>query len=417
LSVETVQRVFSTTALLAVLSLVFAGGATARTLRAWDGPSFQTALAQARSGDTIALRDGSYPILVVQGRRFGARLRIEGSRNASLAGTHFDRSSNITLVGVTVTPPGTEAARISIRRSRHITVDRVLVAGRRGGAGASIATDRTSADVIVRRSEITTCGSGARCIELGARRLLIAGNAFHDCYDCDFIRGSGAGGVTIRGNSFDRAIRGGCTQGTACNHNDHIQVMGGGPWRIVGNRFGDRNGGAASIWVNHGLHNTGNRIHDVFIASNVFSGDAGVFAVRIGGGTGGGVGLPGRIAVVNNTILSGTVSAVAISSGWHGAAPSARPLVANNIFATSGRRNCALGRFSSNLAERGAACAGGEVGPARLDSAGRPTRASALVIDRAHPRYAPARDFAGSVRRGRPDRGAFEYRGGGAPRR
>jgi hypothetical protein len=414
LSVETVQRVVFTTALLAVLSLVFTGGATARTLRAWDGPSFQAALAQARSGDTIALRDGSYPILVVQGRRFGARLRIEGSRNASLAGTHFDRSSNVTLVGVTITPPGTEPARISIRRSRHITVDRVLVAGRRGGAGAAIATDRTSADVIVRRSEITSCGSGARCIELGARRLLLAGNAFHDCYDCDFVRGSSSGGVTIRGNSFDRAIRGGCTQGTACNHNDHIQIMGGGPWRIVGNRFGDRHGGAASVWVNHGVRNTRNRIHDVLVASNVFAGDGGLFAIRIGGGTGAGVGLPRRIAVVNNTVLSGTVSALAISSGWHTTPPSARPLVANNVFAVQARRSCALGRFSSNVAETGTACAGGAVGPAQLDSAGRPTSTSALVIDKADPRYAPARDFTGAMRRGRPDRGAFEYRGGTA---
>ena len=75
-------------------------------------------------------------------------------------------------------------------------------------------------------------------------------------------------------------------------HNDHIQIMGGGPWTIVGNRFGDRGGGAASVFVSEGPNNTSNRVHDVLVESNIFKGKStGHYGVVLGGSVGGGVGL------------------------------------------------------------------------------------------------------------------------------
>src|SRR5205823_897371 len=141
--------------------------------------------------------------------------------------------------------------------------------------------------------------------------LRILRNAFHDCLDCDFIRGGGGpgAGTLIQGNRFNRAVRGSCVGGAAsCNHNDHIQILSGGPWTIVGNRFGDRQGGAASIWIKAGNNNANAPIHDVRIASNVLAGqNAGSYGIGISG-LGGSSGPPTGVTIVNNTILSGRVS-------------------------------------------------------------------------------------------------------------
>jgi hypothetical protein len=239
---------------------------------------------------------------------------------------------------------------------------------------------------------------------------VLQGNRFHDCIDCDFVRGL-ANGVTISGNSFDRAVRGRC-HGSSCNHNDGVQMLGGGPWTIVSNRFGDRNGGAASVYVSTASNNHRWPVHDLLVANNLFAGDGGLRAVWIGASPGGGAGMPSHVAIVNNTVLAGTDNGVYLPSAWLGKPPADRPLVANNVIAVSNGRGCA-GRFVSNLIESGVGCAGSnDHGPANLDADGRPTVESTRVVDLADPAFTPALDGDGRQRVGPPDRGAFEWRGG-----
>jgi hypothetical protein len=386
--------------------LGFAASSPASALSVHDQASFDAALAAANPGDTIALADGTYPVLQVRGFAFAARVRIVGSRNARLAGIRFSDSRNLSLEGVTLTPPGDERAVIHIDSSSGIVLDRLLVDGRVETAGAGIKTYPSSAEITIQNSELTNCGLAGSCLSPGANGLRILNNTFHDCISCDFIRGGGSG-VLIQGNSFERADPGACQEN--CAHNDHIQIMGGGPWTMVGNRFGARRVGAASIYVNTGIYNTENPIHDVEIVSNLFTGDAGFYGIRIGAGDGDGAGPPERVSIVNNTIFSGTITAVKLVADWVSQPADKRPFVANNIFGVEGDGSCGSGRFHANLAVEGPSCPGDDHGPAHLDADFRPTEASLLVLDRADPAFAPAIDNVGRGRVGLPDRGAFEF--------
>jgi hypothetical protein len=257
--------------------------------------------------------------------------------------------------------------------------------------------------VLVFDSEFTQCRANKACLLAHGSAISIQSTRFHDCFDCDMIRGAGSR-VSISGSSFDRALR-----GLHGNHNDLIQVMGGGPWTISANRFGMRQGGAAQVYVNPGIRNTTKPIHDVTIASNIFTGTM-AFALFVAGGQKSGIGAPRNVRIVNNTILSGSQSAVRLSDAFRTLAPDERPIVANNIFAVSNGALCGAAAMSRNLIEKGRGCKGDLKGLARLADDEAPTPQSRLVIDRAVPRYAPARDFYGRVRIRRPDLGAVEFR-------
>jgi hypothetical protein len=188
--------------------------------------------------------------------------------------------------------------------------------------------------------------------------------------------------------------------------------MGGGPWTIVGNSFGEYDSGPAQIYVNPGLANAGNPVHDVLIASNLFVDDTGV-AVRIGIGGKSPTPPPSNVRVVNNTILTGTVrgeAAVLLHEPWDQIPRDQQPLFANNIFGKFFSQNCGRGRFVSNLVALGTPCASDSAGDPKLDAETHgPTAASALVIDQASRLYAPDTDFYGRPRDGLPDLGAIEF--------
>lgn len=389
--------------------------ADAPSIPVQDEASFIAALLQATGGETIQLADGAYPELTVAGRSFAKTVTIAGSRNVKLAGIAFVDSANLVLTGVTVTPPLDAQAKIGIRgSSRNIVIDQVLVDGRSERVGAKVVASEGTSDVTVQNSQLTNCGHGDGCIRPGATNLRVIGNSFRDCRSCTFIKGGG-NGAFVQGNTFDLVHNVECEGGQAhCPHNDLIHIQGGGPWRIVGNRFGDYKAGAAQVYANPGLSNHANPIHDLLIASNVFVGEAGV-AIRLGIGKRSRTAPPKNVRVVNNTILSGRLTAVLIPDTWDGVPLEQRPLVANNVLGHLNPGNCERGRFVSNLVLRGTPCPGDQVGNAKLDAGtASPGAASTLVVDRADPRYAPATDFYGRARNRRPDRGAIEL-GGRAP--
>ncbi len=380
-------------------------------LTASDAASFAEALARAQPGDTIELAAGSYPVLTVENRE---GITISGPRAAELDGVRFVGARRVTLSGVTVTPSADVRAEIVVEGdSSDVTIEGVLIDGRDERVGAGVVADGTVSGLVVRGSEVTNCGSGQRCIAASRTRgVVVDDNTFHDCLSCDFIRGGS--GMTIRGNTFDRAIHGECEAlSTSCPHNDHIQITGGGPWVITGNRFGDREGGAASIFIAPGRDNDDNPIHDVRIRSNLFLGEAGRFGVKLVGGRRLSDGLLKRISIVNNTILSGRIGAIVIESGWESRPRGERPVVANNVFGVMGNEAlCVRAVLAANVVQDGHSCRGLRESPTALDSAGAPTAASSSLINKADPAYAPSRDFYGNRRAGRPDVGAIEFQGG-----
>lgn len=374
-----------------------------------DQTSFEGAVERAAPGDTIELAPGTYAPLTVRGKQ---GLTITGPREVKLDGIAFVDSVDVMLDGVTVTPSGDTRAEISAKRTTNLVVSRVLVDGRDETVGARISADESVVGLTVRESELTNCGEGDRCIAMNfTRNVRILQNTFHDCLSCDFIRGSS--GMTIRGNTFDRAVVGRCEdEGRPCAHNDIIQVMGGGPWTIVGNRFGDMAAGGGAIFVSLGHGNEDHPIHDVLIASNVFTGQVPHFAVNITGDRAAPAGLISDVSIVNNTILSGNAAAISLAAAWKALPENRRPLVANNIFGHLRNRDfCNRGRFIANVVIQGRTCDGVARGRTALVASGAPTRASKALINKAVHRYAPKLDYLGKKRRGRADIGAIEYQG------
>lgn len=120
--------------------------------------------------------------------------------------------------------------------------------------------------------------------------------------------------------------------------------------------------------------------------------------------------MPVNVTIVNNTILSGRISAIRLGDPYAQMPPAQRPLVANNILGRFAAVNCVDGRFEHNLMEQGGTCdSTDESGSANLDANDAPTAASLLVIDLADPLVAPTLDMYGHARVGPPDLGAIEY--------
>lgn len=385
-----------------------AAAAAPHAIPASDGASLEAALQRASAGETIELAAGAYPHVTVDGKK---GITISGPRGATLDGITFKGASDVTLKGVTIAPAGDQRAEIVLSGSTNVTVEGVLIDGRDEAVGAGLVADETVNGLTLRDSEVTNCGEGQRCVAADSTaKVLVVGNSFHDCFSCDFIRGSS--GMTIRRNTFERAVAGRCeAEGRECAHNDIIQVMGGGPWSIVGNRFGDSEGGGGALFVSLGRNNEDNPIHDVLIASNVFTGAVRHFAVNVTGDEAAPAGLISGITIVNNTILSGQTAAISLADAWATLPEAQRPLVANNVFGRLRNKDiCNRGRFVANVVVVGSTCTGVTRGRTALAADGAPTKASTALRDKADPRYAPKRDLAGRKRVGKPDIGAIEYR-------
>ena len=104
--------------------------------------------------------------------------------------------------------------------------------------------DPDDRDITVSHSEFSRCQHGLACILAQGRGLTIDHVRFHDVRDADVIRGA-ADDVTISDSDLHDALPG--THGD--NHNDLIQILGGGPWTIERNHFGVRANGAAQVYV------------------------------------------------------------------------------------------------------------------------------------------------------------------------
>jgi hypothetical protein len=382
---------------------------------------FQAALRYFQhSRGRIVLRPYLYRRLVI-GPRSGSPLRIVGTRGARVEQVLFDGARNVSFGRVTVGPIRGDAL-IEVAASRNIVLHDLVVTARGTRHSSSILVSK-GMGVTIRRSNFMHCGDRAReftnCVTLyrWSHRVLIEDNNFHDCLGCDFVHGRFGTHLTIRNNRFDRSLP--CRMSAhRCGHQDLVQLFAGRHLRVAGNRFGVYKGGGAQLYLT-------NNVDYATIVNNVFAAtDPRVpgYRVRMGVVIGSNASrrLPHYAKLINNTILSGATrrdgykGSIRMSSRYSVVPRWKRPIVANNVIAlleTPARVCNGSQRFISNVVVRGKTCSQSDrTGPPDLDGRGHPRRTSA-VIDGANRHYAPSRDAAGRPRAGRPDIGAFEYRG------
>ena len=398
------------------------GRSKERTLRVGNDRQLAAAVQRLRhSGGTILLRRGAYGRLIVSVRP-SRPLRILGTGGVRLERVLFDRASRVSLGRVAIRPDVRDAS-LEVWRSWRIDLHDLVVTARgtRHAAGVVLADAHLTR---VRRSRFTHCGDRApqmvNCLTIfrWSSHLKIEDNWFHDCYGCDFVNGKFRSHLTIRRNRFERALP--CGMGKfRCGHNDLVQLFGGKRLLVERNRFGLYRQGGAQLYLTNGMD-------QAVIRNNVFLGlDPRVprYRSRIGLilGSGESKRLPHYARVVNNTFLSGArrvngyAASLRMSSRYGSVARVRRPVLANNVIRLLETTwpVCGVVRASlRNVVVYGEPCSlDDDLGRPNLDRHGRPTASSALLIDQASARQAPARDHTGRRRRGAPDVGAYEFRG------
>ena len=409
--------------------------AASKTIRVRNDRQFQAAVSKlAHSGGTIRLLPNAYRQLIVRPRS-SRPLRIVGSRGVRIERVVFDRTKNVSLGRVRISPRAHHAV-VELVDSKHVELHDLVVSAQSTELSASVALHR-SRYVTIRRSTFTHCGDRSPTTAIGhgfssgysfclvlfrrSRHVTVEANWFHDCYGCDFIHGRFGSNLTIRRNRFERALP--CNfrlLGRArCSHQDLIALFAGRWLRVEGNYFGVYKYGGAQLYL------TGPVDH-VSVANNLFVGTdprlpgyRSRMALIVGAKSS--RRLPRFVEIVNNTILTGFKridgyeGSLRISRAYRygGYSRRERPLVVNNVIGLlrSWGRVCFGARGSiSNVVVRGHRCSRSDArGRVYLDRRGRPTARSRLLIDRANRSLAPSYDMTGHRRGGAPDIGAYEY--------
>jgi hypothetical protein len=432
------MRSFALLTLVVVAGAPAAESAASKTIRVRNDRQLQAAVSRlANSGGTIRLLPNAYRRLIVPSRS-SRPLRIVGTHGVRIERVVFDRTKNVALERVRISPR-TQHAIVELVDSKHVDLRDLVVTAQGTRYSASVAVHR-SRYVTIQRSTFTHCGDRSPITAVGrgyssgfsfclvlfrrSRHVTVEDNWFHDCYGCDFIHGRFGSNLTIRRNRFERALP--CSfrlLGRArCGHQDLIALFAGRWLRIEGNYFGVYKYGGAQVYL------TGPVDH-VSVANNLFVGtDARLpgYRSRIAliVGAKGSERLPRFVEIVNNTIMTGFKridgyeGSLRISRAYRygGYSRRERPLIVNNVIAllrTYGRVCFGVRGSLSNVIVRGHGCSRSDrVGPPHLDRRGRPTARSRLLIDAASRRHAPPRDMKGRRRAGAPDIGAYEYASG-----
>ena len=400
LTVRSVRRALP---LAASLLAVAGPAAHATTIPVSNAAAFDQAIARAKGGDVIQLAGTTFPQMLIRRHQYSSPVTIQGTAATKLDGLVIKQSKNIVLSGFSMTPSSRGRATLGLVSSSFITIDHVVFDGRLEELGAGLNMNGDSSDVTVKNSEFTNCGFGTRCFSPAGRNVTLTNSNFHDCFDCDFVRGGGLN-VVITNNTFDRAMPGTCTGGTTeCPHDDLMQIMGGAHYQIVGNHFGARSAGAAQLFIASGLGSSKGP-DDVYVANNTFDGNSMGYAIRVMNRP-----LPTNVRIVNNTVLTGDISSIRVDDNYARVAQSARPIIANNIFKRLTTVNCPLANFSSNLIQEGSTCAPSDsIGDPHLSASEFPTVLSTLVLSMANQSLAPATDKVGTPRLPSADRGALQ---------
>ena len=193
---------------------------------------------------------------------------------------------------------------------------------------------------------------------------------FHDVRDADVIRGA-ADDVTISDSDLHDALAGTHDD----NHNDLIQILGGGPWTIVRSHFGVRSNGAAQVYVDPRSGPAG-PVHDVHVESSLFTGSNQdmFFAINVRDPAQSSVPLATGVEFVNNTIVSANIAAIVLADEYAKVPSDRRPLVQNNILGRQKHSLCDVARMRHERHRQRRVLPGRSPRHAALDGKGRPGR-------------------------------------------
>jgi len=365
-------------------------------------PWFQKALQRvALTGGSIRLPAGRLAPLQLFDLTPSSPIELVGRSSTILSGISIRRSKDIVVRDLRI-EPADQPALAEVRESSSVTFRGVRFLGVEEDKGVALQLDPDDRDVTVSNAEFTHCQHGLACILAQGKGLVIDNVFFHDVLDADVIRGA-ADDVVISDSNLHDALPG--THGD--NHNDLIQILGGGPWTIERSRFGVRANGAAQVYVDPRSGPAG-PVHDVHVISNLFTGSNKdmFFAVNVRYPAQSAVPLATGVELVNNTIVSANIAAIVLADEYANVPSSQRPLVQNNVLGRQKHSLCAVARTATNVVFSGQICRGDRQGNPHL-IAGRPTAESSPLLANGTKNGAPATDITGRKRANPPSIGAF----------
>jgi hypothetical protein len=368
-------------------------------------PWFQTALKRvALSGGSIRLPAGRVGLLQLFDLTPSSPIEIVGRPSTILSGISIRRSRSIVVRDLRI-EPADQPAVAEVRDSSSVTFRDVRFLGVDEDHGVALQLDPDDRDVTVAGAEFTHCQHGLACILAQGRGLVVDNVFFHDVEDADVIRGA-ADDVVISNSDLHDALPG--SHGD--NHNDLIQILGGGPWTIERSRFGVRANGAAQVYVDPRSGPAG-PVHDVHVESSLFTGSNKdmFFAINVRDPAQSSVPLATGIEFVNNTIVSANIAAIVLADEYADVPSSQRPLVQNNILGQQKHALCDVARTATNVIFSGQTCPGDRRGNPHL-VAGRPTAESSPLLAGGTRDGAPATDITGRKRANPPSIGAYNLR-------
>ena len=372
---------------------------------AQNPPWFKAALKRVHlTGGTIRLPAGRVAPLRLFDLTPGAPIRLLGRPSTKLSGITIKRSKDVVMSGFRMAPAGAAPAIADISGSSDITFRDVRFLGTQEDSGVALRLAPDDRDVTVAHAEFAHCQHGLACILAQGRGLVIDHVRFHDVRDADVIRGA-ANDVTISDSDLHDALAGTHSD----NHNDLIQILGGGPWTIVRSHFGVRANGAAQVYVDPRSGPAG-PVHDVHVESSLFTGSNKdmFFAINVRRPAQSSIPLATGVEFVNNTIVSANVAAIVLADEYAQVPSGQRPLVENNILGRQKHPLCGVARMVTNVIGSGVSCPGDRRGTPSLDGKGRPSTDSASLLAHGTAGAAPATDLYGRKRAHPPAVGAVE---------
>jgi hypothetical protein len=372
---------------------------------AQNPPWFKAALKRVHlTGGRIRLPAGRVAPLQLFDLTPSAPIRLVGRPSTMLSGISIKRSEDVTVSGLRMTPDGGDPAIADVSASKGITFRNVRFLGTQEDSGVALQLDPDDRDITVAQAEFAHCQHGLACILAQGRGLVVDHVRFHDIRDADVIRGA-ADDVTISDSDLHDALAGTHSD----NHNDLIQILGGGPWTIVRTHFGVRSNGAAQVYVDPRSGPAG-PVHDVHVESSLFTGSNPdmFFAVNVRQPAQSSVPLASGVEFINNTIVSANIAAIVLADEYAKVPSDQRPLIENNILGRQKHSLCGVARTRTNVIGSGASCSGDRRGTPDLDGKGRPSAESASLLGRGTSDGAPATDLNGRKRADPPTVGAVE---------
>jgi hypothetical protein len=355
----------------------------------------------AVSGGSIRLPAGKVAPLQLFDLTPSTPIELVGRSSTILSGISIRRSKRIVVRDLRI-EPADQPAVAEVFDSASVTFRDVRFLGADEDRGVALQLDPGDRNVTVAGAEFTHCQHGLACILAQGKGLVIDNVFFHDVLDADVIRGA-ADDVVISDSNLHDALAG--SHGD--NHNDLIQILGGGPWTIERSRFGVRDNGAAQLYIDPRTGPAG-PVHDVHVESNLFTGSNKdmFFAVNVRYPAQGAVPLATGVEFVNNTIVSANIAAIVLADEYADAPRNQRPLVQNNVLGRQKHSLCGVARTATNAVFSGQTCHGDRQGNPHL-IAGRPTKESSPLLAGGTKQGAPATDITGRKRTSPPSIGAF----------